>query len=109
MALITPISSAIASPANGVASINNTVGSALGETRSSGASSFESAIGDALTELNNQQLYADQLARDAATGQLQNIEDYMMAATEAQLSTQLTVAFRNKAVEAFNEIMRMQV
>jgi flagellar hook-basal body complex protein FliE len=70
---------------------------------------FQSAIGSALDQLNTQQLHADQLARDASTGKLQNIEEYMMAATEAQLGTQLTVAVRNKAVEAFNEIMRMQV
>jgi flagellar hook-basal body complex protein FliE len=32
----------------------------------------------------------------------------MIASTEASLATQLTVAVRNKALDAFNEIMRMQ-
>ena len=40
---------------------------------------------------------------------LTDVHDYMIASTEAQLATQLTVAVRNKAVDAFNEIMRMQV
>ncbi|MEQ6901947.1 flagellar hook-basal body complex protein FliE [Nocardioides sp. YIM 152588] len=52
---------------------------------------------------------ADNLAVQAATGQLENIHDYTIAASEAQVATQMTVALRNKALEAFNEIMRMQV
>ena len=35
--------------------------------------------------------------------------DYVIAATQAELTTELTVTLRNKALEAFNEIMRMPV
>lgn len=70
---------------------------------------FGEAVGRALDQLDTAQLNADRLARDAAVGRLENVEEYMLAATEAQLATQLTVAVRNRAVEAFNEIMRMQV
>jgi flagellar hook-basal body complex protein FliE len=45
----------------------------------------------------------------AATGDLGAIHDYTIAATETSVATQLTVAVRNKAIEAFSEIMRMQV
>jgi len=108
VALIPPIAATAARAATStVAPVAPSAASAAGASQR--ASDLEGAVGNALDTLNSQQLHADQLARDAATGRLQNVEEYMLAATEAQLGMQLTVAVRNKAVEAFNEIMRMQV
>ena len=78
-------------------------------TAASRGNSFGDMVSKSLDDLSSQQANVDKLARDAATGKLQNIEEYMLAATDAQISTQLTVAVRNKAVEAFNDIMKMQV
>ena len=46
---------------------------------------------------------------DAALGKLTDVHEYMVAATEASLATDLTFAVRNKAVDAFNQIMQMGV
>jgi len=70
---------------------------------------FGNMVLDGIERLEGVQDRADQLSVQAATGKLSNIHDYTMAATEAQVTTQLTVAVRNKAVEAFNEIMRMPI
>ena len=72
-------------------------------------SGFGEVITKALNSVEGSQNQADQLATKAATGDLTDIHDYMIAATEASLATQLTVAVRNKAVEAFNQIMNMGV
>lgn len=68
---------------------------------------FSDALTGAVDNLTAVQGKADNLAMQAATGTLQNPHDYLIAATEASLTTQMTVAVRNKAIEAFNEIMRM--
>ncbi|MGA8257253.1 MAG: flagellar hook-basal body complex protein FliE [Nocardioides sp.] len=81
-------------------------------TSAAGAASgpaFGDLVLDGLDRLDGVQRTADKLAVQAATGDLQNLHDYTIAATEAQVTTQVTVALRNKAVEAFTEIMRMQV
>ncbi len=70
---------------------------------------FGSMVLDGLDRLEGLTDKADGLAVQAATGKLENIHDYTIAASEASVAGQLTVALRNKAVEAFNEIMRMQV
>jgi flagellar hook-basal body complex protein FliE len=76
-------------------------------TSSSGAD-FGAVLTQGLQRLQQVQDTADDLAVQAATGRLTDVHDYMIAATEASLATSLTVAVRNKALESFNEIMRMQ-
>ena len=75
----------------------------------SSAEGFSNALSGGLDNLQQLQNTADTLAVQAATGSLTNVHDYMIAATKASLATDLTVAVRNKAVESFNEILRMQV
>ncbi len=70
---------------------------------------FGKLLVDGIEGLEAMQDKADHLSVQAATGDLGAIHDYTIAATETSVATQLTVAVRNKAVEAFNEIMRMQV
>ena len=70
---------------------------------------FGALVSHGLQELQKVQSTSDNLAVKAATGDLTDIHDYMVASNEAAVATQLTVAVRNKAVEAFTEIMRMQM
>ena len=70
---------------------------------------FASLLNKGMSNLQGLQGNADALATQAATGDLNAIHDYTIAATEASTATQLTTAVRNKALEAFQEIMRMSV
>lgn len=85
--------------------------SAGGATQAGGdaAKSFGELLASGLENVNQTQHQADALAQAASTGDLTDLHDYMIASTQAQLTTELTVNVRNKAVEAFNDIMRMQI
>ncbi|HET6561853.1 MAG TPA: flagellar hook-basal body complex protein FliE [Marmoricola sp.] len=78
-------------------------------TQPTSGPAFGKLLVDGIQGLEAMQDKTDHLSVQAATGDLGAIHDYTIAATETSVATQLTVAVRNKAVEAFNEIMRMQV
>jgi flagellar hook-basal body complex protein FliE len=105
MALIPPVSGSI--PATRAVPLQPVTG--LDDASSTSSSDFGDALGNVLDSLQAGEAKTDDLAQQAATGRLKNVEDYLIQASESQLNMQLTVAVRNKAVEAFNEIMRMQV
>ena len=77
-------------------------------TTSTNGADFAAMLAGGLQKVEATQDRADNLAVQAATGNLADVHEYMIAANEAQLTTQLTAAVRNKAIEAFNEIMRLQ-
>jgi flagellar hook-basal body complex protein FliE len=87
--------------------------SGLGETTgTSGVSGpntdFAALVSKGLEGVQASQSKASDLAVQVANGTLADPAQYTMAATEAALGLQLTMAVRNKAMEAFQEIMRMQ-
>ena len=90
----------------GTVPLTPSVPTAPATTASSGAGFADVLSG--VDQLQQLQSNADGLAVQAVTGQLDDVHDYTIAAAQASLAVELTAAVRNKAVDAFNEIMRMQ-
>lgn len=70
---------------------------------------FATLVTQGIEDLQGLHKASDTLAVQAATGDLKDIHDYMIASAQSGLATDMTLAVRNKAVEAFTEIMRMQI
>ena len=99
------------SPVTGVDALSGITGGddVTGTTATQGPNeNFTSMLAKGLENVQASQSKADDLAVQVADGTLKDPAQYTMAATEASLGLQLTLAIRNKAVEAFQEIMRMQ-
>jgi flagellar hook-basal body complex protein FliE len=77
-------------------------------TSGTGGSGFATAMTGAVDELQQLQSTSNDLAIKAVTGNLDDIHNATIASTRAQVTLELVAAVRNKGVDAFNEIMRMQ-
>lgn len=72
--------------------------------------SFSSAMADALKQVSASQLEAQRLQREVALDNpTVSLEQTMMAMQKAQIGFQATLAVRNRLVQAYSEIMNMQV
>ena len=85
--------------------ISSSGAGATGGAAGAGKSVFAEGL-ESVQKMTNQ---ADSMAQGVATGGLQDVHQFSAAAAKAQLGVELTVALRNRAVEAYQEIMRMQV
>ncbi len=74
-----------------------------------GGKSFGEVLSNALEEVNRAQLKADGMVKKFLTGEIQDIHQVTIAMEEAKLMMQLAVEVRNKIIEAYQEISRMQV
>ncbi|AMB39490.1 MULTISPECIES: flagellar hook-basal body complex protein FliE [Paenarthrobacter] len=82
----------------------------VGSTKAPGSTGggFGTALTGAVDDLQSLQSTSKELAVSAVTGNLDDIHKATLAATRAQVTFELVAAVRNKGIDAFNEIMRMQ-
>lgn len=79
-------------------------------SNSSGAGkSFADTLKDAVGSVNEMQVSADKMAQNLATGKTDNVADVMIAAEKADIALKVMVQVRNKIIDAYQEVMKMQV
>lgn len=83
--------------------------SAPGETKGTDGPSFADTLAQSLDKVNSLQKEADVAIQDFVKGDTRNIHETMMAVGKADLAFRLTMQVRNKMVEAYQEVMRLQV
>lgn len=71
--------------------------------------SFKDFLTDAVAEVNKLQQEAHKASIDLAAGKINDISEVVIATEKAAIALQLTLQVRNKAVDAYQEVMRMQV
>lgn len=91
----------------GLSGIANDLGGAGSVSGAGGG--FGSMLTDAITSLNDAQNTAASDSVALATGQASDVTSVVTDVEKANLEMQLAVQVRNKAVDAYEEIMRMQI
>ncbi len=71
--------------------------------------SFSGYLMDAIEQVDKLQKETDSSSVSLATGDIQNLHQVMIDSEKAEIALQFTLQIRNKIIEAYQEIMRMQV
>jgi len=71
--------------------------------------SFSDLLKESLGEVNHLQQEAGQAAQNLVTGKSGELHDVMIHMKESEVAFELVLAVRNKAIEAYQDVMRMQV
>jgi flagellar hook-basal body complex protein FliE len=74
-----------------------------------GGASFMDHLKNGIAEVNEMQKKADGMAMEVAAGKSENLHETMLATSQAEITFNLMVQLRNRALEAYQEVMRMPV
>ena len=73
------------------------------------ADTFQSLFQDAINLVNETSAESTQAGLNLLTGDVEELHNVVIAAEKADIALNLTLQIRNKVVEAYNEVMRMQI
>jgi len=97
-------SAASATPASGLPSTMD-----VGATGQTGGGSFSNLLGQFVGEVNSKQTAANDAVTGLLSGGNVSLHQAMIAMEEANVSFQLMIEVRNKLLDSYQELMRMQV
>lgn len=95
-----------------ISKVGDMSGLGLVDQKTKAETPFSAFLNDAvetIEEVNLLQKTADNMSVDFALGRIDNVADVMVAQEKASIALQYTVQLRNKLLDAYNEIMRIQV
>lgn len=70
---------------------------------------FGTFLKESIHKLNDLEMTSQQMDDLLATGEIENIHDVMIAAQKADIAVQFTIEVKNKVLDAYREIMRLQL
>ncbi|NLV89698.1 MAG: flagellar hook-basal body complex protein FliE [Tissierellia bacterium] len=70
---------------------------------------FTDILKDAIDNVNKMQIESDEYKKMLAFGEVDNLHEVTIASEKANIALQITMSIRNKVVEAYKEIMRIQI
>lgn len=94
--------------------VNNPT-SPVGNSSANGAAitqteqNFSDFIRSTINGVNESQAEGDLSIQKLHNGEAQNLHDVMISVEQADISLRMLVQIRNKAIQAYEEIMRMQI
>lgn len=80
-----------------------------GGTEASKEGGFANYLKKSIGDVNDMLAMADKKSVELSTGKSENLHDAMITFEKAETALKLLVQTRNKALEAYHEVMRMQV
>ncbi|WP_134700372.1 flagellar hook-basal body complex protein FliE [Ammoniphilus sp. YIM 78166] len=81
----------------------------VSKTSGEALQNFSSFLNQALENVNKQQLLSSDMTKKIAAGDVQDLHKALIIKEQAGVTLDLTIQVRNKAVEAYQEIMRMSI
>ena len=94
---------------NNLLGVNTTSVSTNIATPAEAQKKFSVFLKESINEVNAAQIQSDEVTKKMALGENVDLHTVMITSQKASVMLQTTIEIRNKAVEAYQEMMRMQI
>lgn len=104
------ILAAMKSQAKSIDEVRGTIDPISGSTQETkGAAGFAEALGQTIRSIDEQVKGVDNLPKDLLTGQVDDFHEVAVKIKKAEFTFRFAMEMRNKLIEAYREVMRMNV